>query len=248
MLRPMNETPANPNDPERRKCELSGQMFDDDEVALGSTIRPAIQDLIREDHPAWDERGFVSMKEMNFYRRKYTQRLLEQEVGEITALESEVLVSMHDDDLLAKNVTAEFESRLTFGDRLSDKIASFGGSWRFILSFLGILILWIAINALVLGTGAFDPYPFILLNLVLSCIAALQAPVIMMSQNRQDARDRMRSEQDYKINLKAELEIRHMMSKLDQLRHHQWRRLLEIQNIQLDLMNELADRKRQKAP
>ena len=244
----MKKTPAIPNAPERRKCQLSGQMFDDDEVILGHTIRPTIQDLIRADHPVWNENDFVSMKEVNAYRRKYTQALLEQEIGEITTLEADVLASMHDDDLLAKNVSAEFEKAQTFGEMLSDKIASFGGSWRFILSFLGILIVWIAINALFLGGRAFDPYPFILLNLVLSGIAALQAPVIMMSQNRQDARDRMRSEQDYKINLKAELEIRHMMSKLDQLRHHQWRRLLEIQNIQLDLMNELADRTRQKAP
>ncbi len=244
----MNETSDAPNPPQPRKCQLCGLQFDDDDVILGHTIRPAIQDLIRAEHPAWDENEFVSLKELNAYRRKYTQALLEQEIGEITSLEEDVLASMHDDDLLAKNVSAEFETRQTFGERLSDKIASFGGSWRFILSFLGILMVWIAINALFLGGRAFDPYPFILLNLVLSCIAALQAPVIMMSQNRQDARDRMRSEQDYKINLKAELEIRHLMSKLDQLRHHQWRRLLEIQNIQLDLMNELAERKRQKTP
>ena len=219
-------------------------MFDDDEVVIGSAVRPVIEDIIREEHPDWREDEFICMKEMNGYRRKYTQSLIEQEVGELTSLEEEVLASMHDNDLLAKDVSAEFEKAETFGERVSDRIASFGGSWRFILSFLAVLVVWILANAIVLRTGAFDPYPFILLNLVLSCIAALQAPVIMMSQNRQDARDRMRSEQDYKINLKAELEIRHLMSKLDQLRHHQWRRLLEIQHIQLDLMNELAERKR----
>jgi uncharacterized membrane protein len=117
-------------------------------------------------------------------------------------------------------------------------MADFGGSWAFILSFAAILTIWIVINLHV--RTPFDPFPFILLNLILSCIAAIQAPIIMMSQNRQEHRDRLRAEEDYKVNLKAELEIRALIAKIDQLRQHQWRRLLELQHIQLDLMNELS--------
>jgi uncharacterized membrane protein len=117
-------------------------------------------------------------------------------------------------------------------------MADFGGSWAFILSFAAVLTIWIVINLQV--RTPFDPFPFILLNLILSCIAAIQAPIIMMSQNRQEHRDRLRAEEDYKVNLKAELEIRALIAKIDQLRQHQWRRLLELQHIQLDLMNELS--------
>ncbi len=129
---------------------------------------------------------------------------------------------------------------MTFGQRLADKVAEFGGSWNFILIFLGILVVWIVANSIALMRKPFDPYPYILLNLVLSCLAAIQAPVIMMSQNRQEAKDRMRSEHDYQVNLKAEIEIRNLSQKLDHLLHQEWQRLLEIQEIQTDLMRELA--------
>jgi uncharacterized membrane protein len=138
---------------------------------------------------------------------------------------------------LASNLNEQF-SRRTFSEMLSDKMADFGGSWAFILSFAAVLTIWIVINLQV--KTPFDPFPFILLNLILSCIAAIQAPIIMMSQNRQEHRDRLRAEEDYKVNLKAELEIRALIAKIDQLRQHQWRRLLELQHIQLDLMNELS--------
>ena len=102
------------------------------------------------------------------------------------------------------------------------------------------MLAWVGVNSAVLFWRPFDPYPFILLNLVLSCLAAIQAPIIMMSQNRQEARDRMRAEHDYQVNLKAELEIRHLHRKVDQLLTHQWQRLLEIQRIQMELMEDLA--------
>ncbi|HSA81745.1 MAG TPA: DUF1003 domain-containing protein, partial [Geminicoccaceae bacterium] len=121
-----------------------------------------------------------------------------------------------------------------------DAIAAFGGSWTFILLFGAVILVWVLINAVALLARPFDPYPFILLNLVLSCLAAVQAPIIMMSQNRQEARDRLRSENDYRVNLKAELEIRHLHEKLDHLLQHQWERLMEIQQIQIELMNEIA--------
>jgi uncharacterized membrane protein len=123
---------------------------------------------------------------------------------------------------------------------MADHLASFGGSWTFIIIFGSILLMWIGLNSLLLLKKPFDPYPFILLNLVLSCLAAIQAPVIMMSQNRQEAKDRLRSQYDYQVNLKAELEIRHLHDKIDHLLSNQWERLVEIQQIQIDLLSELA--------
>src|SRR2546425_9205595 len=124
-----------------------------------------------------------------------------------------------------------------FGEWVADQVAEFGGSWEFIISFGVFLLLWIVLNAALLRQP-FDPYPYILLNLILSGLAALQAPIIMMSQNRQEAKDRLRAEHDYRVNLKAELEIRHLIAKLDQLVSHQWQRLLEIQRLQLELLQE----------
>jgi uncharacterized membrane protein len=131
----------------------------------------------------------------------------------------------------------------TAGQRLADRVATFGGSWRFIILFAAVLFLWIAVNSVALIFRPFDPYPFIFLNLVLSCLAALQAPVIMMSQIRQEARDRLHAMHDYQVNLKAELEIRHLHQKIDHLLSHQWERLIEIQEIQMQSINEQRDRR-----
>lgn len=127
---------------------------------------------------------------------------------------------------------------------MSDHLASFGGSWTIIIIFFGILLVWMAFNLFIIEQERFDPYPFILLNLVLSCLAAIQAPIIMMSQKRQEAKDRLRSENDYRVNLKAELEIRHLHEKIDHILTRQWERLAEIQQIQLELMQDPALRKR----
>jgi uncharacterized membrane protein len=154
-----------------------------------------------------------------------------------------VLTSIKDQELLSRNLNADSEDTNTFGQRVADKVAEFGGSWRFILSFMGFLVLWIVLNSLLMLLRPWDPYPFILLNLILSCLAALQAPIIMMSQNRQEARDRLRAENDYRINLKAELEIRSLHAKMDLLLSHQWQRLLEIQEIQMEMMEELIARR-----
>ena len=142
-------------------------------------------------------------------------------------------------ELITKNIETEFDQNWTVGEKLADKIASFGGSWTFLICFGIFLVLWILLNTVVLLVHPVDPYPFILLNLVLSCLAAIQAPIIMMSQNRQEAKDRLRSQHDYQINLKAELEIRHLHEKMDHLLSHQWERLAQIQEIQLDLLTEM---------
>ncbi len=167
---------------------------------------------------------------------------MKKDLGELDNLEQEVVQSFHDNDILSENINEELEEHLSFGDRIADKMASLGGSWVFIISFLLFMAVWIAGNAIILVRRAFDPYPFILLNLVLSLLAALQAPVIMMSQNRQEDRDRLRAENDYQVNLKAELEIRIINEKLDTLIHHQWLRVLEIQQIQMDMLEEISSK------
>ena len=148
--------------------------------------------------------------------------------------------SLEKEELLSRNINQEFENSFTLGERLADRIAAFGGSWTFISIFMVVLVIWMGINTWILLTKPFDPYPYILLNLVLSCLAAIQAPVILMSQNRQEARDRLHAEHDYEINLKAEIEIRKLHEKLDHLLMHQWQRLMEIQQLQVNLMEEIS--------
>ena len=183
------------------------------------------------------------MDDLEHYRALYVQHCLEQDKGELSELESEVLKAINDQNLLTKNIYDEFDTNSTFGQRIADKVAEFGGSWNFIILCAITLGSWVTMNSIAL-IHHFDPFPFILLNLVLSCLAAMQAPVIMMSQNRQEAKDRMRAEHDYQINLKAELEIKSLSEKMDHLLHQQWQRLLEIQQIQTDLMEDIVSGKR----
>ena len=186
----------------------------------------------------------MSHEALGVFRAEYVRCVLEDDIGAISALENEVVRSMQEHEVLANNVEKTFEKQLTFGERLSDQIAEIGGSWKFIIGFGLFLVAWILVNTAWLRAKSPDPYPFILLNLILSCIAALQAPVIMMSQNRQEAKDRLRAEHDYKVNLKAELEIRHLHEKLDYLLKQQSQRLFELQDIQIELMEELVGRRR----
>jgi len=159
-------------------------------------------------------------------------------------LERQVVESLAREETVARNIEAAWAGKRTFGERVADFVADFGGSWHFIISFFVVLLVWIGFNVWVTTRAIFDPYPFILLNLVLSCLAAIQAPIIMMSQKRQEAKDRLRSENDYRVNLKAEFEIRHLHEKLDYLISRHWERLAEIQQIQLEIMEDLAARKR----
>ncbi len=134
-----------------------------------------------------------------------------------------------------------FQDTRTFGQRLADRIATFGGSWTFIILFLVVLVAWTALNTFILARRheAWDPSPYILLNLFLSMLAALQAPVIMMSQNRQAAKDRLDAAHDYEVNLKAELEIRALHEKLDELREQHWMQLIEMQQQQIRMLAQL---------
>lgn len=149
-----------------------------------------------------------------------------------------VEATMREEELIVQNLMHPPEEMLSRGQRISDKVARFGGSWAFIGSFGLVLLAWIVFNTT--ARAVFDPYPFILMNLILSCIAALQAPIIMMSQNRQEEKDRKRAENDYLVNLKAELEVRNLHRKMDLLIEEQMCQLMEVQAVQLRLLEELA--------
>jgi len=225
-------------------CQICKKQYSRKQVLHADMVREKIVELIKKERPDWSSEGFICLSDLNAFRAEYVRQSLIAEKGELSALESGVVDSLKEQELLAKNVNVEFDRHISFGARLADSVASFGGSWTFIIIFGCTLLLWIIINSAALLWRPFDPYPYILLNLVLSCIAALQAPVIMMSQNRQEAKDRLRAEQDYSINLKAELEIRHLNAKMDQLLMHQWQRLMDIQEIQMEIMEEGLGRKK----
>ncbi|HTX88380.1 MAG TPA: DUF1003 domain-containing protein [Bacteroidales bacterium] len=220
-------------------CFISKKVVGRHEAYQADTLHPVLLDFIRREFPDIRETDYISIEEINLYRRKLLATLFTEESGELSDMEKEVLASIHDNKILSENIEPDIQENLSFGQRLADRIADFGGSWGFILIFFTFILLWMLINIYLLVTRAFDPYPFILLNLILSCLAAIQAPIIMMSQNRQEQKDRLRGEHDYKVNLKAELEIRLLHEKIDHLIIHQNKRLLEIQAIQTDYLNDI---------
>ena len=228
---------------EGKVCGICGKTFALRDLVPGTALRDVVARQILHDYPDWSQEKFICRPDLNRYRGEYVHSLLESEKGELTSLENEVLTSLRDHETLSKNVDSEFEGEWTLGERLADRIATFGGSWIFLILFGLFLLVWISINSFILYAHPPDPYPYILLNLILSCLAAIQAPIIMMSQNRQEAKDRLRSEHDYQVNLKAELEIRHLHEKLDHLLSHQWERLAQIQEIQLELLAEISRRR-----
>jgi uncharacterized membrane protein len=223
---------------EKTPCAITGREWPRRRLVNLDTVRPSLAERIRRDYPDLPQDAMVSRPELARFRTLYVEEMLKDESGDISEIERRVAESLANNDTLAENTEEEFDEHRTFGEIVSDHLASFGGSWMFILSFLFLLGIWIAFN-LTRGTDlAFDPYPFILLNLILSCVAALQAPIIMMSQKRQEAKDRLRSLNDYQVNLKAELEIRHLHEKMDHLINRQWQRLAEIQQLQLEIMQD----------
>lgn len=229
-------------------CQICGQAKELSEVWPGELIRGGIQETIRKKYPQWNDRGYICLADLNHFRARYVEDVLEEETGKISSLQEQVVKSWREHEFLSKNINLQFEQELTFWERLSDRVAAFGGSWVFIIGFGCVIAAWIIINTVAILSQPFDPYPYIFLNLVLSGLAGFQAPIILMSQNRQDAKDRMRAEHDYQLNLKAELEIRHINEKLDLLLTSQWRSLMEIQRIQMEVMEEWINGKPAKPP
>jgi uncharacterized membrane protein len=221
----------------RGRCALTGIERPIGELVPLDTLSPGFSASIRALHPELPVDALISRSELARLRDRHIRDLLAAEHGEVTALEAEVAASIANADTISTDVAADFAENRTLAERLSDGLARFGGSWTFIIAFSVTMAGWMTVNAL-LDRAAFDPFPYILLNLVLSCLAAIQAPIIMMSQKRQETKDRLRSESDYRVNLKAELEIRHLHEKLDHLLSHQWQRLAEIQEMQVEMMQD----------
>ena len=175
-------------------------------------------------------------------RRETARRLLQKELEQLPPDERHVVERFISRRKVARNMAREFHQSRTLGEQLADNVAAVGGSWKFIICFAVVLVVWMASNSFLLRSDAFDPFPYILLNLVLSCLAAIQAPIIMMSQNRQAAADRMNAENDYQVNVKSELEILQVHEKLDVLRAQDWAALVELQNSQIEMLRRLLER------
>lgn len=224
------------------KCQISGSYIPVNEAVPVDLVRDSLIPTIKERCPELDLNGYIAMEELNRARIKHAEDMAARDIDELTELRKEVTESLLKQEILSKNIDKEFDAKATRGEKIADKVASFGGSWAFIITFGVILFAWMAVNTTLFLTKPFDPFPYIFLNLVLSCLAAIQAPVIMMSQNRQEAKDRLRSESDFKTNLKAELEIQAINEKIDKLINDQWKHLLEIQQMQMEMIEQLTKR------
>ncbi|MCA9676095.1 MAG: DUF1003 domain-containing protein, partial [Myxococcales bacterium] len=197
-------------------------------------------DAVRARHPGLADDARLCRACLAAERTHHVVGELQRERGDLDEVERDVSRRAADHVAIATRLNEEFDRSLTLGERVADGVARVGGSWGFIGGFVAVLVTWTVVNAMVLRGHAFDPYPFILLNLVLSCLAAIQAPIIMMSQRRLGARDRLQADQDFRTNLKAELEIALLHEKLDHLLHVQWERMVELQQVQLEILEELA--------
>ncbi|WP_241686733.1 DUF1003 domain-containing protein [Leptospira stimsonii] len=223
------------------RCDICNQLYKEDKVVSSLGIRKEVQSILEEKNPVWNEYSYVCTNDYNKARVTYVRRIMEEEIGSIHSLEQEVINSVTESNLISANDNDSYVEKLSLGDQIADKVAKFGGSWSFIITFFLVMLGWIMGNAAILIRFPFDPYPFILLNLVLSCLAAIQAPIIMMSQNRQETKDRIRSENDYKVNLKAEIEIRTLHEKVDHLLMNQWSKMIQVQEIQTEILGEISD-------
>lgn len=218
--------------------DISKKKFPVHEKVSGKSLRHAILQLIQKDHPDFKKDHNVSRSELDVYRDKYLEVFMKDQVGELSELENKVLTSLKENTTISDS---EREEKMTFGQKMADRIADFGGSWTFILSFMFFLLIWIGINVFLVVNRRFDPYPFILLNLILSTLAALQAPIIMMSQNRQEEKDRNRSKKDYMVNLKAEIEVKMLHEKVDHLIISEQQEMFELHKAQQDLLTKILD-------
>ncbi len=219
--------------------DISHKPFPLNEKISAKAIRTPLLNYIQSKNPSFSSDSVLAMSEYNIFREEYISDFLSKELGELSELEKKVVDSFQNNTTLTDKIDITDDTSISFGQRVADKVATFGGSWTFIILFSTFLVLWIGMNVWWFKNQSFDPYPFILLNLILSCIAAMQAPIIMMSQNRQEEKDRIRAQNDYMINLKSEVEIRMLHEKIDHLILHQQEELFEIQRIQIDMMEEI---------
>jgi len=225
-----------------KKCAVCNKDYSPNDLISGDNIHHEIERLIKVDRPGWKDSSYICKSDYEKYRISHIIELISDEHSQIEKLESEVVNNIKSSELVTSNLNSDSNQKFTLGEKIADKVAEFGGSWKFIIIFFILLTAWIVMNSHFLLTKPFDPFPFILMNLILSCLAAIQAPIIMMSQNRQEAKDRIRGENDYKINLKAEIEIRTLHEKVDHLLLAQWSKMIEIQKLQIDLLSEIREK------
>ena len=221
-------------------CSLCASSVDGRSLRSPQKLENRIIDLIKQDRPEWAANRGICPNCLEQYRAKKFVGYLEAEYQKLSDIEHSVVSKITRRGRVSKAVHQDFAAEMTVGQHVADRVARFGGSWPFIGIFGGILVVWMVVNAWVLAKHPFDPYPFILLNLVLSTLAALQAPVIMMSQNRQAEKDRLHAQRDYEVNLMAEIEIRDLHDKMDSLRFKQWHELWHIQKRQIELLEHLC--------
>lgn len=224
---------------EQRRCPTCDKFLDPATDFFHRELERQIIELIRGDHPDWEVKDGVCMRCVEEYRSVLASKDIRRDLTKLDQIEHELVSKIAQRLHLSKNINEVYEEGLTFGERMADLVAKFGGSWTFIFLFALVLIAWMWINTAALARP-FDPYPYILLNLVLSCLAAIQAPIILMSQNREGERDRLRAENDYEVNLKAELEIQQLHEKLDALKTQSWQELWQAQMKQMELLENLT--------
>jgi len=226
--------------PKQFICEICKTTFRRAELYPIAAMRESLVRFIKKHHHHLNIRGFICKHDLDEQSLAYTENMLTAELAELDDLEQKVLDSFASQETLADNLS-DYEVNLSFGDRLADRVSDFAGSWTFIIIFLVICLAWMLLNSYALLVQ-FDPYPYILLNLALSTLAALQAPIILMSQNRKSDRDRLQAEYDYKVNLKAELQIRNLNSKIDHLIKKLWLHMMETQESQIKLQKKILDK------
>lgn len=223
------------------QCYITKKTISINEAYRGDLLRKEIFKLIQNDHPDFNASSYISVSELEKYRRRYLANLINKETEELDELDKEVLDAVSTHKILSENIEFEIDKKLTFGEKMADAVSNFGGSWLFISMFFIFIIFWVCLNIILLETNSFDPYPFVFLNVILSCLAAIQAPIILMSQNRTEAKDRKRGEYDYQVDLKAELEIRLLNEKLDHITLHQNKKILEILELQADYLEDIME-------
>lgn len=233
----MKKSTANAN---KFISDLSQKTFSSSQKVGALTISDSLFKFIQSNYPEFTETSFLSISELSTLRVQFMTLKMKGQLGELSSMEKLVVDTLSEGDQISNLAVIQENANLTHGQKMADHVASFGGSWTFIILFGFFLCVWIVLNTVFLLNKGFDPYPFILLNLILSCIAALQAPIIMMSQNRQEEKDRERSKLDYIINLKSELEIRTLHEKMDHLIIHQQKDLFEIQELQIEMMKDIT--------
>jgi uncharacterized membrane protein len=227
-------------------CFICGKRGHFPELVRAALVRPDVAEHIAKARGiTWQPDGRVCQACLGAGRTERLLVRLEQERGRLSDLDQQVARRIAQHESVVMDDDEDLDSPKSLGERVADGVARWGGSWPFVLGFIGLLLVWTAANSLLLHNRGFDPYPYILLNLVLSCVAALQAPVIMMSQNRAETRDRRRAESDYRINLKAEIEIAGLHDKLDHVLHTQYEELIELQEAELELLEQLVASQRE---